>query len=68
LGYGGQPLYQIAVSLSLAGNIISEKAKNIGFKSFEIITDPRPDGLSFYFQVNQLIEKSFVLHSKYFLR
>lgn len=51
VGYGQANLYSITISLIVGGNTISEITKRIGFRDFQIIEDPLPTGLSFYFKV-----------------
>jgi len=56
-GYGGQPLYQLNVTLSDAeGNVLDSRSQLIGFRSVELITAaiPGQNGSSMYFQINGL--------------
>lgn len=53
-GYGSAALYPINVQLLAGNDAISQITKNIGFRLFEVITDPRPTGASFYFRVRIL--------------
>ncbi|XP_049287593.1 beta-mannosidase [Anopheles funestus] len=63
-GFGKQALYSLyvrweddavnGVKLANPDTMISEKVIRIGFRTVELRQDPKPDGLMFYFKVNDV--------------
>lgn len=52
-GYGDQKLYNLSTKYA-SGVETSTKTRKIGFRTIELIQDPLPNGLSFYFKVNNV--------------
>jgi beta-mannosidase len=51
-GYGDQPLYELTVSVKHGNEILDSVSRKIGFREFELVTEPDEIGESFYFKVN----------------
>ena len=50
--YGGQPLYDLALTLLKDGDAVAERVIPFGIRVVEVVQAPQPDGLSFQFSVN----------------
>ena len=50
-GLGGQPLYQVAASLTIDGRT-TQKTDRIGIRTLELVRDKDDQGTSFYFKLN----------------
>jgi beta-mannosidase len=51
VGYGKPQLYDLQLDLEAAGER-SELRRRLGLRTVELVTDPRPNGNSFFFRVN----------------
>ncbi len=51
-GYGGQPLYQVVLSLKAAGQVIDQRDFTVGLRTIELRREPDEWGESFTFVVN----------------
>ncbi|MEZ4829299.1 MAG: glycoside hydrolase family 2 protein [Bacteroidia bacterium] len=51
-GLGGQPLYDIAVNLSVNGDFIHSATERIGIREVKLVQTPDEAGSSFHFEVN----------------
>eukprot|EP00698_Gefionella_okellyi_P014343 TRINITY_DN3979_c0_g1_i4.p1 TRINITY_DN3979_c0_g1~~TRINITY_DN3979_c0_g1_i4.p1 ORF type:complete len:684 (-),score=136.11 TRINITY_DN3979_c0_g1_i4:579-2630(-) len=52
-GYGNPTLHDLIVELKVNGHVQSKKVR-VGFRTFEVVEDPLPDGQTFYFKVNNV--------------
>ena len=50
--YGGQPLYDLTLTLLMDGDAVAEQVVPFGIRVLEVVQVPQPDGLSFQFRVN----------------
>ncbi|KAK2162053.1 hypothetical protein LSH36_105g04043 [Paralvinella palmiformis] len=54
-GYGTQPLYDLVVTLAdSTQTVIDQKTVKIGFRTVVVVQDPIPNGLTFYFVINDV--------------
>jgi beta-mannosidase len=51
-GYGGQPLYKVAATVSIGETNVHEVVRRTGFRRSELIQEPDALGKTFFFRVN----------------